>query len=145
MYILFNFTQMRVVLVVIVGLFCYLQTFGKISEDALFCETSAMYADKLLSKKKPNPRVLNFFKKQNSRKRTIASALAFPLPFGFLGIHRIYLGTKPYVPLIYVGTLGGCAGILPLIDFVNLVSHKDISNYQANPRIFMWVDNEQKK
>lgn len=145
MYILFNFIQMRVVLAICVILFCRMQSFGKISGETLCCTIAIGYMDNQLSKEKPNPRVLNFFKKQNSRKRTIASALAFPLPFGLLGIHRIYLGTKPYIPLIYVGTLGGCAGILPLIDFVNLVSHKDISNYQANPRIFMWVDNEQKK
>ena len=93
---------------------------------------------------KPNPVWFNFFKKQNNHKKIIASALAFPLPFGFLGIHRIYLGTKPYIPLIYVGTLGG-AGLLSLIDFIILVSNKDISRFQNNPRIFMWVDNEIKK
>jgi len=145
MYILFNFTQMRVFLAICVVLFCNMHSFGRNSGEAFLYKETTGYVANQPGKIKPNPRVLNFFKKQNSRKRTIASALAFPLPFGFLGIHRIYLGTKPYIPLIYVGTLGGCAGILPLIDFVNLVSHKDISNYQANPRIFMWVDNEKKK
>ena len=95
--------------------------------------------------KKPNPFRLNFFKKQNGRKKVIAAMLAFPLPFGFLGAHRIYLGTKPYIPLVYVGTLGGCAGLIPLIDFINLVCSKDISRFQNNPHIFMWIDNEPKK
>ena len=95
--------------------------------------------------KKPNPLWFNFLKKQSSRKKIIASTLAFPFPFGILGIHRIYLGTKPYIPLIYVGTLGGCAGLLPLIDFINLVSNKDITRFENNPRIFIWVDNEAKK
>lgn len=94
---------------------------------------------------KPNPVYFKFFKKQNQRKKVIASALAFPFPFGMLGLHRIYLGTQPYVPLVYVGTLGGCAGILPMIDFCTLVGNKDISRYQTNSRIFMWVDNEIKK
>lgn len=94
---------------------------------------------------KPNPVWFGFLKKHSQRKRAIASALAFPVPFGFLGAHRIYLGTKPYIPVVYVGTLGGCAGILPLIDFVTLLSNKDISRFQQNPRIFMWVDNEAKK
>jgi hypothetical protein len=93
---------------------------------------------------KPSPVWLHFFKKQNQRKKVIASALAFPLPCGFLGLHRVYLGTKPYIPVVYVGTLGGCAGLLPLIDFCTLVSNSDISRFQANPRIFMWVDNEKK-
>lgn len=113
-----------------------------------FAASAAMVEERAvgvcISGEKPNPVVLRFFKKQNQRKRIIASTLAFPLPFGFLGLHRIYLGTKPYVPLIYVGTLGGCAGILPMIDFCNLVSNKDISRFQANPHIFMWVDNDKK-
>jgi len=98
-----------------------------------------------LSIHKPNPVWLKFFKKQKDRKRIIASVLAFPLPFGWIGIHRLYLGTEPFVPLIYAGTLGGCVGILPLIDFINLVCNKDISRFRNNPHIFMWVDNEVKK
>lgn len=94
---------------------------------------------------KPNPVWIGILKKHSQRKRAIASALAFPVPFGFLGAHRIYLGTKPYVPVVYVGTLGGCVGILPLIDFVTLLCNKDISRFQQNPRIFMWVDNEANK
>src|SRR6185503_9682570 len=39
-------------------------------------------------------------------KRAIAAVLAFPFPFGILGLHRIYLGTKPYMPFVYLGTLG---------------------------------------
>jgi TM2 domain-containing membrane protein YozV len=97
------------------------------------------------SGKKPNPAWFNFKRKQNNRKKIIASILAFPLPFGWIGVHRLYLGTKPYIPLIYAGTLGGCVGILPLIDFINLVTNKDISRFQNNPHIFMWVDNEPKK
>lgn len=111
-----------------------------VSKKEAACRGAALYAGH-----KPNPAWRGFLKKQNKRKKVIASALAFPVPFGFLGIHRIYLGTKPFIPVVYVGTLGGCAGILPMIDFVTLVSNKDISRFQANPRIFMWVDNEAKK
>ncbi len=130
---------MRIVLVLIwvLGASCLLPAAPSIGVETCVIDVS-------ISGEKPNPVVLKFFKKQNQRKRIIASTLAFPLPFGFLGLHRIYLGTKPYVPLIYVGTLGGCAGILPMIDFCNLVSNKDISRFQANPRIFMWVDNDKK-
>ena len=116
-----------------------LRVFSAHSETAAFRCASGQAVHK------PNPLVLNFFKKQNQRKKVVASALAFPLPFGFLGLHRIYLGTRPYIPVMYVGTLGGCAGILPMIDFVSLVYNKDISRFQANPRIFMWISDETKK
>ena len=74
------------------------------------------------------------------RKKIIAAVLAFPLPFGILGIHRIYLGTKPYMPFAYIGTLGGCFGILPLIDFITILISDDetFKRFGNNPRVFMW-------
>src|ERR1035437_8125100 len=92
----------------------------------------------------PNPIWFNFFKKQTNRKKIISTLLAFPIPGGILGLHRIYLGTKPYVPLIYIFTLGGGLFILPIIDFCVLVLNKDISRFENDPRIFMWIDNEKK-
>ena len=79
--------------------------------------------------------------KTTKHRKTIAAILAFPLPFGVLGLHRLFLGTKPYIPFAYLGTLGGCFGILPLIDFINiLLSDKDIyKNFENNPKVFMWV------
>lgn len=111
------------------------------AEDAL----AVTSANTISECQKPNPVWFKFLKKQKDHKKLVASVLAFPLPFGILGIHRLYLGTEPYVPLIYVGTLGGCAGLLPLIDFIILVSNKDISRFKNDPHVFMWVDNEAKK
>jgi TM2 domain-containing membrane protein YozV len=78
---------------------------------------------------------------RHENKKLIAAVLAFPLPFGFLGLHRIYLGTKPYMPFAYVGTIGGCFGILPLIDFITILTTKKekLKAFENNPRIFMWV------
>lgn len=73
------------------------------------------------------------------RKKLISSFFAFPFPFGFMGAHRVMLGTKPWVPVVYVATLGGCFGLLPLIDFCVIVFSKDIEQYENNPNIFMWV------
>ena len=73
-------------------------------------------------------------------KKTIAALLAFPVPFGIVGLHRIYLGTKPYVPLVYIATLGGAAGIVPLIDFIFILLEKDIGKYEDNPNIIMWAN-----
>ena len=72
--------------------------------------------------------------------RVVAAILAFPI-FGITGLHRIYLGTKPYVPVVYIASLGGCAGILPLIDFFAIIfANKDTFDcYKENPNVFMWI------
>lgn len=74
-------------------------------------------------------------------RKIIASVLAFPLPFGLLGLHRVVLGTKPYVPFVYISTVGGCFGILPLIDFLLIAtsSEERFEQYYNNPRVFMWA------
>jgi TM2 domain-containing membrane protein YozV len=86
-----------------------------------------------------------FFKiisKPGAKKKLTAAVLAFPLPFGIFGGHRIYLGSKPVVPLFYIATAGGCFGILPFIDFcVILLSDGEmLQKFENNDRIFMWAD-----
>lgn len=56
---------------------------------------------------------------------------------GFLGGHRIYLGTHQRTPIIYAVTFGGF-GILPLIDLVHLVFTKDISVFENKTQVMMW-------
>jgi TM2 domain-containing membrane protein YozV len=73
------------------------------------------------------------------KKKLISAMLAFPFPFGFMGAHRVMLGCKPWVPVVYVATFGGCFGILPLIDFFSIVFTKDISQYENNSHVFMWM------
>lgn len=65
--------------------------------------------------------------------------LAFPFPFGFMGAHRVMLGCKPWVPVVYVATFGGCFGLLPMIDFIAIICSKDIEQYENNPHVFMWL------
>ncbi|MCD6065656.1 MAG: hypothetical protein K0S33_482 [Bacteroidetes bacterium] len=77
--------------------------------------------------------------KIKKRKRIVAALLAFPFPFGIIGLHRIYLGSKPYIPLIYIGTLGGGVGIIPFIDFIVICLEKDITRYCNNPNLIMWA------
>lgn len=76
------------------------------------------------------------------KKKLITSILAFPVPFGFIGLHRIYLGTEPWVPVIYLCTGGGGAGLLPLIDFIFLVTadEEEFKKYENNPNLFMWME-----
>lgn len=76
----------------------------------------------------------------HSRKKKIVCALfALPFPCGFVGAHRVMLGTKPWVPIVYVATFGGCFGLLPLIDFCFITFSKDLTPFENNPHIFMWA------
>ena len=71
--------------------------------------------------------------------KLINGLLSFPFPLGFLGAHRIMLGTKPWVPIVYVATFGGCFGLLPLVDFCVLMLSENIEQYENNPNVFMWI------
>ena len=73
------------------------------------------------------------------RKKIISAICAFPFPFGFVGMHRVMLGTKPWVPIVYVATFGGGFGILPLVDFFVIIFKKDIVELENNPNLFMWT------
>lgn len=73
------------------------------------------------------------------KKKWVTAMFAFPFPFGFVGAHRVMLGTKPWIPIVYVATFGGCFGLLPLIDFFVIISSKDIEQYENNPNLFMWI------
>lgn len=92
-----------------------------------------------ISERKPNP-LLNIFRKKHKRsKRITAAVLAFPFPFGIVGLHRIYLGTKPFVPVAYIASLGGGLGVLPFIDFCVLILDKEVESYSNNGKVFMWI------
>ena len=77
--------------------------------------------------------------KEQKKKKILASFLSFPFPLGFLGAHRIMMGTKPWVPIAYVATFGGCFGLLPLVDFCVIVFSDNIEQYENNPNVFMWI------
>ena len=76
---------------------------------------------------------------EQKKKRRVSALFAFPFPFGFVGAHRVMLGTKPWIPVVYVATFGGCFGVLPLIDFCVIAFSKDIEQYENNPQLFMWM------
>lgn len=73
------------------------------------------------------------------KKKWILALSAFPFPMGFVGAHRVMLGTKPWIPIVYVATFGGCFGLLPLIDFFVILNCNDIKQYENNPNLFMWI------
>jgi TM2 domain-containing membrane protein YozV len=97
------------------------------------------FVNHILLKKRPSPLFRRFHDKQIRNQKITAAVLAFPFPFGIVGLHRIYLGCPPYVPVVYIGTLGGVFGVLPLIDFFVIVIDKNTENYVNNQQVFMWV------
>lgn len=70
-------------------------------------------------------------------KRLKAALLALFL--GHFGVHRIYLGTSPNVPIVYSLTLGGGLGLLPLADFIFILTTKDLEAFAENDKVFMWL------
>jgi TM2 domain-containing membrane protein YozV len=79
---------------------------------------------------------------QSFRKKTIAAICAFPFPFGFVGTHRVVLGTKPWVPVVYIATFGGAFGVLPLVDFFLIIFKKDLKEFENNGNVFIWIKHE---
>lgn len=71
-------------------------------------------------------------------KRLKAALLALFL--GHFGVHRIYLGTSPNVPIVYSLTLGGGLGLLPLADFIFILTAKDLEAFSENDKVFMWLE-----
>lgn len=66
--------------------------------------------------------------------KVIGGAL-LALFLGGLGIHRVYLGGSGLLILGYIVTLGGIFGLLPLIDFIRIVSG-GIDHYMGNDALF---------
>ena len=60
---------------------------------------------------------------------------------GFVGIHRLILGTKPINCLWYFLTVGGIFGVIPLVDGVLLIVDliQGSASYLDNPAFIMWL------
>lgn len=67
------------------------------------------------------------------------TAILLAVALGTFGVHRLYLGTKPLVPVVYTLTLGGGFGILPLTDIIAILATPDISRYENNNQVIMWI------
>lgn len=122
-------------------------TIELLNTDSIFCSAEFIEIENTLAientyKSKPHPVRFLFKKKISARQKIVAAVLAFPFPFGIVGLHRIYMGTKPHVPVIYIATFGGAFGVIPFIDFCILVLDKKPERYFNNPRLFMWIEPE---
>jgi TM2 domain-containing membrane protein YozV len=101
-------------------------------------DTTALSVNELNSLLIAHPATLAFIRSHAENKKLVALILTATL--GMLGVHRLYLGTKPWIPAIYLFTFGGCFFILPFIDFVVLLISKDISKFENNNKVFMWAN-----
>ena len=74
-----------------------------------------------------------------SGSKDAAVALILDFFLGGFGIHRFYLGTEVMTGIGYILTCGGIFGIVPIVDFIELIiNYNDISRYVDNPKFFMW-------
>lgn len=132
--------RLRVFLVVVFAAVSFYGSAGNKSNYCAIGETHSISGDSTRlsdSLVRVGPDDLKILK----RKKRLAAILSFPLPFGIVGLHRIHLETKPYVPFVYVGTLGGCLGVIPLIDFIMILSTppEKLQKFEKHPGVFMWM------
>ena len=107
-----------------------------IVDDSLsFTEFTSIYSDTVEVEKTK----IRYF----TKKRFIAIALV--VLTGPLGGHRLYLGTHPVVPLFYALTLGGGFVVLPVIDLITIIFTKDLSKFENNERVIMWLNADKEK
>jgi len=87
---------------------------------------------------------INFLNTENNfvsggeKDRVTAILLAFFL--GGCGVHRFYLGHST-AGILYCVTLGGCGGVIPLVDFILYIVATDAEfqgKYANNERFLQW-------
>jgi hypothetical protein len=80
--------------------------------------------------------------KKSKKNAWVAWALTWTgYAVGVCGVHRLYLGTNPWVFVGYFCTAGGC-GIVQTVDWVVLLIgaiNDDIGDYIDNRAFFMWM------
>ncbi|PKP20394.1 MAG: hypothetical protein CVU05_09215 [Bacteroidetes bacterium HGW-Bacteroidetes-21] len=70
-------------------------------------------------------------------------AIIFWVLGGIVGLHRIYLGTSPVIPVFYALTIGG-GGIIFISDLIALIVVKDINQFANKDQIIMWINEKSK-
>lgn len=75
---------------------------------------------------------------ENVKPKNKLVAIALALTLGPFGVHRLYLGTMPKVPIAYTLTLGGGFFILPLIDIFYIIGNRNPEMIENNNYVFIW-------
>ncbi|WP_258543332.1 TM2 domain-containing protein [Parvicella tangerina] len=87
--------------------------------------------------------ILNLRKRKTADHSKVVAA-SLDITLGLFGVHRLYLGTSPQIPVIYTLTLGG-GGFLVLSDLGVILFTKDLEQYADNPHVIMWADANKEK
>jgi TM2 domain-containing membrane protein YozV len=74
-------------------------------------------------------------RKTEKHSKLVAAGLNVSL--GLFGVHRLYLGTSPQIPVIYTFTLGG-GGFLMLSDLGVIIFTKDLEQFSNSEKVIMW-------
>lgn len=82
-----------------------------------------------------NKNTLKHWAEDSKHKKSVAAILDITL--GVFAVHRMYLGTKPKVPVVYTLTLGG-GGFLVLTDLGIIIFTKDLEKYHNKDSVLMW-------
>jgi TM2 domain-containing membrane protein YozV len=136
---------MHTIRLLIIGLFCCFQGLLQSAESQQYRalqEGISTLSRSQIEQLIQGPGPLHHFlqKKAQANRKLTAAVLAFPFPFGIVGLHRIYLGCAPYVPVVYIASLGGIFGLIPLIDFIVILTEKDLDRFTNSGKVFMWVE-----
>ena len=77
----------------------------------------------------------------DSQTKNIVALVLDMVGLGFVGVHRLILGTQPINCLWYILTVGGIFGIIPLIDWVMILIDliNGSASYLDNPAFIMWL------
>ncbi|MCL2682736.1 MAG: TM2 domain-containing protein [Bacteroidales bacterium] len=116
-------------------------------EEAFFCEIQDNQSTVQITKLDPikfeiasNSQFSTLNPQLKEKDPVVAWLISFPA--GMFGLHRLYLGTDVKTVLLYIITLGGVFGIVPMIDWILLlkgIQTGDISKYVNNRKFIMWI------
>ena len=77
-----------------------------------------------------------------SADKSPVGAILLTFFLGGFGVHRHYMGTRPWMWAIYTFTAGGIFGIVPFVDLiveiVATVEDNSVARYCGNTSFFMW-------
>lgn len=133
----------RTILPIIIGLYA---AEGAIASSAVSISYSQFQQVELAIQQLDDAEVLQLYNQLNIPLDSVSpikhkklKAILLGIFLGHFGVHRIYLGTKANVPIAYSLTLGGGFGLLPLVDVIALLTTPDISVYENNSKLVMWL------
>ena len=77
----------------------------------------------------------------DAQTKNIVALVLDMVGLGFVGVHRLILGTQPINCLWYFLTFGGIFGIIPLVDWVMILIDliNGSASYLDNPAFIMWL------